>query len=117
MNLNKFTIKSQEAVQKAQEIAAANSNQAIESIHLLKGILLADEHVMPFLLKKLNVNYPVFSQSVYKIIESLPKVSDGNQYLSNAAADVLNRATPSLNEFEDRLVTFGHQMPSMYGVI
>ena len=108
MNLNKFTIKSQEAVQKAQEIAAANSNQAIDSIHLLKGILLADENVIPFLLKKLNVNYPVFSQAVDKIIESLPKVSGGNQYLSNEAADVLNKAQAYLKEFGDEFVSIEH---------
>ena len=108
MNLNKFTIKSQEAVQKAQEIAGANSNQAIESIHLLKGILLADENVIPFLLKKLNVNYPVFSQAVDKIIESLPKVSGGNQYLSNEAADVLNKAQGYLKEFGDEFVSIEH---------
>ncbi|NOX86598.1 MAG: ATP-dependent chaperone ClpB [Chlorobi bacterium] len=108
MNLNKFTIKSQEAVQKAQEIAAANSNQAIEGIHLLKGILLADENVIPFLLKKLNVNYPVFSQAVDKIIESLPKVSGGNQYLSNEAADVLSKAQTYLKEFGDEFVSIEH---------
>ena len=59
MNFNNFTIKSQEAVQKATEIAAAKQNQAIETSHLLKGMLMVDENVIPFLLKKLNVNLDV----------------------------------------------------------
>ncbi len=116
MNLNKFTIKSQEAVQKAQEIAGSNNNQAIESIHLLKGILLADENVIPFLLKKLNVNYPVFSKAVDKIIESLPKVSGGNQYLSNEAADVLNKAQGYLKEFGDEFASIEHILLSILEV-
>ena len=60
MNFNNFTIKSQEAVQKAMEIAAAKQNQAIETSHLLKGMLLVDENVIPYLLKKLNVNLDSF---------------------------------------------------------
>ena len=64
-------------------MAHTNNNQAIENIHLLKGILEVDENVTPFLLKKLNVNFPVFSSTVDKIIESLPKVSGGEAYLSN----------------------------------
>jgi len=55
MNLNNFTIKSQEAIQQAQQIAAANEQQIIECGHLLSGILQVDENVTPFLLKKLNV--------------------------------------------------------------
>jgi len=108
MNLNQFTIKSQEAVQKAQEIAGANNNQAIENIHLLKGITEVDENVIPFLLKKLNVNYPVFIQAVDKIIESLPKVSEGNRYLSNEANETLKKAQSYLKEFNDEFVSIEH---------
>ncbi len=61
MNFNNFTIKSQEAVQKATEIAAAKQNQAIETAHLLKGMLTVDENVIPYLLRKLNVNLDVFT--------------------------------------------------------
>ena len=57
MDLNNFTIKSQEAIQKATEIAAAKQNQAVETLHLLKGILMVDENVFPYLLRKLNVNF------------------------------------------------------------
>ena len=108
MNLNQFTIKSQEALQKAQELAMQNSQQAIESIHLLKGILLVDENATPFLLKKLNVDYPVFSQTVDRIIESLPKVSGGQPYLSNDANQVLQKAQTYLAEFKDEFVSVEH---------
>jgi len=116
MNLNKFTIKSQEAIQKAQEIAGSSSNQAIESIHILKGILLVDENVIPFLLKKLDVNYPVFAQAVDKIIESLPKVSGGEQYLSNEANQVLQKAQSYLAEFNDEFVSIEHLLIALLEV-
>ncbi len=61
MSLNNFTVKSQEAFQKALEIASAGSNQAVEPLHLLKGILLVDENVVPFLFGKLGVNFNSFS--------------------------------------------------------
>ncbi len=108
MNLNQFTIKSQEAIQKSQELAVQHGQQAIESIHLLKGILLVDENATPFLLKKLNVDYPVFSQAVDRIIESLPKVSGGQPYLSNDANEVLQKASTYLAEFKDEFVSVEH---------
>ncbi|MBU3928277.1 MAG: ATP-dependent chaperone ClpB [Bacteroidetes bacterium] len=108
MNLNQFTIKSQEAIQKAREIAASHQNQAIENIHLLRGIIESDENVTPFLLKKLNVNFPVFSQAVVKIIESLPKVSGGEPYFSNEANQVLNSARKYLKEFNDEFISIEH---------
>ena len=108
MNLNQFTIKSQEALQKAQELVMQHGQQAIESIHLLKGILMVDENATPFLLKKLNVDYPVFSQAVDRIIESLPKVSGGQPYLSNDANQVLQKASIYLAEFKDEFVSVEH---------
>ncbi len=79
MNLNNFTIKSQEAIQKATEIATAKQNQSIEPSHLLKGILMVDENVVPYLLRKLNVNFDVFSKELDAIIDSLPQVSGGGR--------------------------------------
>ena len=108
MNLNNYTIKSQEAIQKAQEVAAGNQHQAIESIHILKGIINVDENAIPFLLKKLNVNFPIFSSAIDKIIESLPKVSGGDQYLSNEANQVLLKAQDYLKEFGDEFVSIEH---------
>lgn len=116
MNLNQFTIKSQEAVQKAQEIAATNSNQAIESIHLLKAIIIVDENVVPFLLKKLDVNTVVFTQAIDKIVESLPKVSGGDQYLSSETRNVLQKATTYLKEFGDEFVSIEHLLLSLLEV-
>ena len=108
MNLNHFTIKSQEAIQKAQEIASSNNNQSIESIHLLKAIINVDENVTPFLLKKLNVNFIVFSKAIDNIIESLPKVSGGEGYFSREATDVLQKARTYLKEFKDEFVSIEH---------
>jgi len=116
MNLNQFTIKSQEALQKAQELAVQHGQQAIESIHLLKGILLVDENATPFLLKKLNVDFPVFSQAVDRIIESLPKVSGGEAYLSRDANEVLQRAHTYLAEFKDDFVSVEHLLLALLEV-
>ncbi len=116
MNLNQFTIKSQEAIQKAQEIASVNEHQAIESIHLLKGILTVDENVTPFLLKKLNVDVDVFKKAVDRVIESLPKVSGGEQYLSRDANEVLQRAPRYLKEFGDEFVSIEHLLLSILEV-
>ncbi len=108
MNLSNYTIKSQEAIQKAGEIAASHQNQAIENIHLLKGILTVDENVIPFLLKKLDVNFPVFSQAVDRIINSLPKVTGGEQYVSSEMEQVIRKAQSYLQEFGDEYVSIEH---------
>ena len=108
MNFNQFTIKSQEAIQKAQELTTLNGQQAIESIHLLKGLLQVDENATPFLLKKLNVDFPVFSQAVDRIIQSLPKVSGGEVYLSRDANQVLQKSQTYLAEFKDDFVSVEH---------
>ncbi len=116
MNLNQFTIKSQEALQRAQEIAGEKGQQAIESIHLLKGILEVDENATPFLLKKLNVDFPVFSKAVDRIIDSLPKVSGGQPYLSNDANQVLQKAKTYLPEFKDKFVSVEHLLLAILDV-
>jgi ATP-dependent Clp protease ATP-binding subunit ClpB len=109
MNLNNFTLKSQEAVQQAQQIAMTQNNQAIETGHILKGILAVDENVTPFLLKKLNVNTALFTQVVDRINDSYPKVSGGNsQYLSNTANQALLKAVNHLKEFNDEFVSIEH---------
>jgi len=116
MNLNQFTIKSQEAIQKAQEVASVNEQQAIETIHLLKGILSVDENVTPFLLKKLNVNFDVFTKAVDRIVDSLPKVSGGEQYLAKDTNEVLQRAPRYLKEFGDEFVSIEHLLLSLLEV-
>ena len=108
MNFNNYTIKSQESVQKATEIAAAKQNQAIETSHLLKGMLMVDENVIPYLLKKLNVNLDVFTPALDRIIDAYPRVSGGDQFLSNDATKALQKATALAQEFKDEFVTIEH---------
>ncbi len=108
MNLNNFTIKSQEAVQQAMQIATMNGHQAIETGHLLKGIMEVDENVTPFILKKLNINPQTFEKTVDSIIKSYPKVSGGNAYLSNAANQAIVKATASITEYNDEYVSIEH---------
>jgi ATP-dependent Clp protease ATP-binding subunit ClpB len=108
MNLNNFTIKSQEAVQQAQQIALTNGQQAIENGHILKGIMAVDENVTPFILKKLNVNTAMFNKALDKIVESYPKVSGANQYLSQPATLALTKANNYLKDFNDEYVSIEH---------
>ncbi len=110
MNLNNFTLKSQEAIQQAQQMAVGNGNPAIENGHILKGIFEVDENVTPFLFKKMNVNIPVFRQALDKIIERYPKVDGGStgQYLSNEAQQALAKAANFIKEFKDEYVSIEH---------
>lgn len=108
MNLNNFTIKSQEAIQQAIQIATVNGQQSIENGHLLKGMLEVDENVTPFILKKLNVNTQMFAQALDKIIESYPKVSGGQPFLSSNATQAISKASTYLKEFGDEFVSIEH---------
>lgn len=108
MNLNNFTLKSQEAIQTAQQDAMTLGNQAIEPGHILKGIMSVDENVTPFLLKKLNINAALFAQLAERITQSYPKVSGGGQYLSPAANKVVVKAVNSLKDFNDEFVSIEH---------
>jgi ATP-dependent Clp protease ATP-binding subunit ClpB len=108
MNFNNFTIKAQEAVQKASEIAVGNQQQAIETAHLLKGLLLVDENVITYLLKKLNVNLNRLNDTLDAQIASFPKVSGSNVYLSSEANSALQKASGSLKEFKDEFVSVEH---------
>ena len=108
MNFNNFTIKAQEAVQKASEITSGNQQQAIEPAHLLKGLLLVDENVISYLLKKLNVNLNRLNEILDQQIASYPKVSGSNVYLSSASNTVLQKAQSYLKEFKDDFVSVEH---------
>jgi len=108
MDLNKFTIKSQEVLQKAQEIALGSQHQAVENAHILKGILLIDENVAPFLFKKLGVNFNVFKLALDKILESFSKVSGGNIYLSKDANTSLQKASLISSDMGDEFVSIEH---------
>ena len=110
MNLNNFTIKAQEAVQKAQEIASASQHQAIETSHLLKGLLTVDENVTPYLFKKLDANVTSISQQTDTMLQSLPKVSGGDQYLSNDANKALVKASQTATAMGDDFVSVEHML-------
>lgn len=108
MNFNNFTIKAQEVVQKAQEIAEAMQSPSVENVHLLKAVLSIDENVVPFLMKKLNVNPDIFSQALEKNISSLPKVSGGELYLSRDATKALQKAVNMAHDMKDDYVSIEH---------
>jgi len=113
MNFNQFTLKAQEAVQKAQQLALEFGHQAIDNGHLLKALMLSDAQIIPFLLKKMNVNLPIFEKALDKILESYPKVQGGDQHLSRHASETLNHAVNALKEFDDEFVTLEHILYAM----
>ncbi len=108
MNFNNYTIKAQEAIQKASEIAVGNQQQAIETAHLLKALLLVDENVVSHLLKKLNVNIRHVEDELDKQISGFPKVSGSNIYLSSTANTALQKAQSYLKDFKDEFVSIEH---------
>ncbi|MBK8338822.1 MAG: ATP-dependent chaperone ClpB [Flavobacteriales bacterium] len=110
MDLNKFTIRSQQAIQQAQTIASGLGQQMLENGHLLKGILEVDADVTPFLLKKLNVHLPAMQQALDRIVGSYPKVSGGQISLSRHANDALTKAHAALKEFGDEYASVEHML-------
>ncbi|UBB89375.1 ATP-dependent chaperone ClpB [Candidatus Kaistella beijingensis] len=108
MNLNQFTVKSQEAIQKAQQIAMEFGNQSIEPQHLLEGIFQSDENISKFLLKKSEVDETLVRDRNRESIENLPKVEGGNIYLSQSANKVLLEAPNIAKKMGDEYVTIEH---------
>lgn len=108
MNFNNYTIKAQEAIQKATEIVTGNQQQAVEPSHVMKGLLLEDEHVVTHLLKKLGVNVVHLNEALDALIAALPKVSGGQIYLSSAANTLFQKAQSYLKEFKDEFVSVEH---------
>ncbi len=108
MNFNNFTIKSQEAIQQAQQIAQGYGHQQIENEHLLKAMFEVDENVVPFILKKLNVNIPVLKQILDKQLESFPKVSGGDIMLSREANKTMIEAANIAKKMNDEFVSIEH---------
>ena len=113
MNLNNFTIKAQEAIQHGFQIAQGNNQQSIETGHLLKGLLHSAENVVSFLLKKMGVNTAIFQQALDKIIESYPKVTGGEQYLSPPANKVLQKSLGLAQEMGDQFVSVEHVLVAL----
>jgi len=115
MNLNNFTIKSQEAIQQALEITHNYGHQAVESGHLLKGILAVDENISMFLLKKLNINIPIFQNVLDKMIASYAKVSGAQEYISPATNNILRDAVKRAKDFGDDYVSIEHILLAILG--
>ena len=114
MNLNNYTIKSQEAIQQAQQIAQGYGNQQIENEHLFKGIFEVDENVLPFILKKLNVNISVLEQALNKQIESFSKVTGSELMLSREAGKTLNEAALIAKKMNDEFVSLEHLILAIF---
>ena len=114
MNFNNFTIKSQEAIQQAQQLAQEMGHQQIENEHLFKAISTVDENVTPFLLKKLNINVNLFNQILDNTLQSFPKVSGGDIMLSREAGKTVNEASSIAKKMNDEYVSVEHLILAIF---
>ncbi len=114
MNFNNYTIKSQEAIQYAQQLVQSFGQQQIENEHLFKAINHVDENVLPFLLKKLNVNISLLNQLLDKQIESFSKVSGGDIGLSRETSKTLNEASIIAKKMADEYVSIEHLILAIF---
>ncbi len=114
MNINNFTIKSQEAIQQAQQVAHGLDNQQVENEHLFKAILEIDDNVLPFILKKLQVNIAMVSQILEKELERYPKVSGGDTMISAETGRTLNEANTIAKKMEDEYVSIEHLLMAIF---
>ncbi len=108
MNFDKFTIKSQEAIQKAIQIAQVMQHPQIENVHLLKAILEVDENVTPHLLRKAGADPSVIKQRVEKLLQSMAKVQGGEVNLSRTASQTLSKAQHLAEQMKDEYVSIEH---------
>ena len=115
MNFNNYTIKSQEALQLAQQIAQSYGHQQIENEHLFKALLESDENVLPFLLKKLNSNIDILQQLLEKQLESFPKVTGAEITLSRKASQSLTEAAIIAKKMKDEYVSIEHIILAIFG--
>ena len=105
MNFDNFTIKSQEAIQTAAQIAARKNQQAIEPAHLLEGVLQVGESMVNYIFQKLGINANMLKMSIERVIDSYPKVSGGEPYLSREANEVLQKSVDYAKKSGDQFVT------------
>jgi ATP-dependent Clp protease ATP-binding subunit ClpB len=114
MNFNNYTIKSQEAIQQAQELAQGFGHQQIENEHIFKALFNVDENVLPFLLKKLNVNVAILQQIMDATLDSFPKVSGEDIMLSRVASKTLNEASIIAKKMNDDYVSIEHLVLAIF---
>lgn len=105
MDINKFTIRTQEVLQKAQNLAVESSNQTIEPAHILKAMFEVDKDVVPYILKDLGVNQSTLEMATSKIIESYPRVTGGQLHMSNQTNKLINYAFNEMKQFDDEFVS------------
>lgn len=115
MDMNKLTIKSQQAIQQAQQIVMEHGQQSIENGHLLKALFSVDENVIPFLLKKLNINANTVEQTVDKMVAGYLKVTGGQVGISRNANEALQKAHIELKQFNDEYVSLEHILLGILG--
>jgi len=116
MNMNNYTIKSQEAVQEAVQLAQKKGQQAIETGHLLKGLLAKGEHITNFIFNKLGIPAHNILSALDRIVESYPKISGGSPYLSDGANKALEKATKIAGEMGDQYVSLEHILLGLLSV-
>ncbi len=116
MNFNNYTIKSQEAIQRAQQLAQGLGQQDIQVEHIFKGIQEVDNNVLPFILKKLQVNTTTLSQAVEKALASYPKVQGGQMSLSRTAGEVLTEASNIAKKMNDEYVSIEHLLLAIFKI-
>ena len=116
MNFDNYTIKSQEAIQRAQQLAQGLGQQDIQVEHIFKGIQEVDNNVLPFVLKKLQVNTATLSQAVDKALASYPKVQGGQMSLSRTAGEVLLEASNIAKKRNDEYVSIEHLLLAIFNV-
>jgi len=114
MDLNNYTIKSQEALQQAQLITQTYGNQFIENEHILKAIFEIDKNVIPFILNKLNINVVLLNKILDKQLESFSKVSGGNIMMSSTATNTLNEAAIIAKKMKDEYVSIEHLLVAIF---
>ena len=114
MNFNNYTIKSQEAIQHAQQLAQSLGHQQIENEHIFKAIFEVDENVLPFILKKLNVNVTVLELALDKQLQSFAKVSGGELNISREASKTLNEASIIAKKMKDDYVSVEHLILAVF---
>ncbi|SKB67735.1 ATP-dependent Clp protease ATP-binding subunit ClpB [Salegentibacter holothuriorum] len=114
MNFQNFTIKSQEAIQQAQQLTQEMGHQQIENEHIFKAISIVDENVAPFLLKKLNINVSLFNDILDKTLQSFPKVSGGDIVLSREAGKAVNEASTIAKKMKDEYVSIEHLILAIF---
>ena len=108
MNLDKLTIKSQETIQNAQQLAMEKGHQGVTDLHLLKSLIAVDDNVVPFILKKLSANAEIIGKAIDAELKSQPSSTGGEQYFTNEARSTIQKAFSFLKEYGDEYVSVEH---------